>query len=355
MAALTGWKYRCSLSSVAAKVGVGGVSDFPAVVTGANVPAAAWAQMQSDGRDLRVTAADGVTVLPHELVSVDTTAQTLQMWPLCQSLLSSSPVGHYLYWGNAAAEMPSAASQQSMWSDIGRWHAEGAGGVLSDSTANGHDATGYNLTPTEGVIGTGQSFNGSTSYAVASDSVDLDPLGNHSISMWFRAETINVPVATTLLAKRARDVSGYIIIIGGSALGVGRLVWDTGPAPAGRWSSNVFFEKDALYHIVLVRTTFSRFAYVNGVLAGTTSNAGTTINTPFDLYIGRDNSTSQYHLDGMIDEVRIRGSALDAAWALTEYNNQGAPGSFWTTGPVETLGGGGTPIHILRSHHARGY
>ena len=42
---------------------------------------------------------------------------------------------------------------------------------------------------------------------------------------------------------------------------------------------------------------------------------------------------------GYIDEVRISNIARNAAWILTEYNNQLNPATFYTIGPEEQYAG----------------
>jgi len=110
------------------------------------MPAAMWAQLSNaDGRDLRVTAADGETVLNHELVSIVPATPTLEMWVSVPAVASAADTVVYLYWGNAAATMPSAASQQAVWT-VGDWeavwHCAEASGDLIDATGNGWTMTG---------------------------------------------------------------------------------------------------------------------------------------------------------------------------------------------------------------------
>jgi len=69
--------------------------------------------------------------------------------------------------------------------------------------------------------------------------------------------------------------------------------------------------------------------------------------------------------DGSIDEVRISGTARSAGWIQTEYNNQSAPGNFYTVGEensqgpaisgiIPAAGPAGTVVRIDGSHFGPG-
>ncbi len=83
--------------------------------------------------------------------------------------------------------------------------------------------------------------------------------------------------------------------------------------------------------------------YVNGGSDGVSGNAANTglVNGATSTDIGQDTVTSGRFWNGVIDEARFSDVARSADWLLTEYNNQGDPGTF------ETLGTEGTGCPVI--------
>ncbi len=83
--------------------------------------------------------------------------------------------------------------------------------------------------------------------------------------------------------------------------------------------------------------------YINGVqqalVPKTTSINTNTVNLRIASRVAGtgDTGDATYTFDGSIDEVRVSSCANNAAWIVTEYNNQSAPGSFYLLGDQETV------------------
>jgi len=99
---LAGWDYRQKLTIDHTKVPNTDQSDFPVLITEANIKDAFWGHVKADGSDVAVTFSDGVTKLKRELVSIDTVGKTIVLW-VKADLSHTIDTELYLYYGNAAA------------------------------------------------------------------------------------------------------------------------------------------------------------------------------------------------------------------------------------------------------------
>ena len=102
------WQYRALVTVDKTKVGSGGVTNFPILLTAANMPAGLWADALASGADLRVTSDDGTTEINFELVSFTPGTPAMEMWVLGASVPSATNWTGYVYWGNAAASAKAA-------------------------------------------------------------------------------------------------------------------------------------------------------------------------------------------------------------------------------------------------------
>ncbi|MCP3910258.1 MAG: signal peptidase I, partial [Actinomycetia bacterium] len=113
------WTRRIPLTVSAALV-PSTLTDVPLqiAVTDADLSASA----QTDGSDFRFTAADGVTLLDHEIESWDSGTGALVAWVRVPSLSSSADSSLYLYYG--AADAPAGEQIHNVWSSGfgAAWH-----------------------------------------------------------------------------------------------------------------------------------------------------------------------------------------------------------------------------------------
>ena len=158
------WTHRSVITVDHTKVGTGGVTNYPVLITEANIPAGVWAQAKADGSDLRMTASDGTTEINFELVTFTPGTPKTELWFLASNLSSSVDTTFYLYWGNAGASAKAASWGQGVWTNYaGVWHMQatawsGTPGEVTDSSGAGvvGQAVG-DATPAAAVIGTGLS------------------------------------------------------------------------------------------------------------------------------------------------------------------------------------------------------
>ena len=323
MAWLDPWPCRVALVSDPTKVGAGGVSNFPAYLNGAVLPAQVFSFCLANGADFRLTAADGTTLYDYELVSIDRATGALELHWKVPSLSSASAVYNYLYFGNRKAV--SAANPHSLWSDYALVaHMSEAASPFVDSSPNARTGTWYGASTGK----TGKLYaSGGQQFAGAS-------------TEWLSWGTYSSPAALT--------VSGWFNR-GNSDNHAVACVWDTA---AGSWFA--YFAGTALQmsfatgddHAAATLTSTpgswehcswgadaSNIIFCrNGVTE--TQALGHTLNKALTLRQAVLTGWYFWFL-GYMDELRIRAELSTAAWLTTCYNAQNSPQTFWSCGAVE--------------------
>ena len=241
----------------------------------------------------------------------------------------------YLYYGCDDAISFPANFTTDVWSNNFRavYHLKettGGSGAIKDSTANGMHGTDNN-NPSLGQGGKihyAIDFDGNQNQSISIPYYNLGTVFNYS--MWFkRGAAGNLePFSFMRTGIRINDAAGA-------------------PANSIQWwpnlsiaPENATWTPDTNWNYLVINQWMSGTPqcsiYLNGsVIHGPEqSNAVNTTNS-FN-YIGRIGLAADW--TGLIDEVRISDWSRGGGWAWTEWNNQNAPGSFYTVGdPWTTL------------------
>ena len=121
---------------------------------GTRLPDELFSLCQSDGGDICFTSdSAGTTQLPVELVSIDTSAKTAEIW-VAVPLTAATDATIYVWYGNGGTTLAQPApidtyGSQAVWSTVGSitsvWHlgetGSGAAGDYEDSTATAKNST----------------------------------------------------------------------------------------------------------------------------------------------------------------------------------------------------------------------
>lgn len=329
------WTNRLPVTVPSASVAAD-VTDFPLLVS--LTSADLGARAQSDGADIRFTAADGVTSLPHEIETYDPGTGSLTAWVLVPTLSAGSDTTVYLYYGPADA--PDQQSIREVWPDdfVAAWHLArdpaGSAPQLDDSTVANHDGL------SSGSMTAGDLVNGPTGRAIDLDGVDdhlragsfeISGAGQLTVSALVNLDA--TPVEGRVVAK-ATDGSSRIVELAVTATGdlVGRLSLDgtvaeltAGTVPTGSWR-----------HLAMTWDGATQRLWLDGTEVGSQPATGTIDRDPtMPVTIG-DLAVGGAAIDGRIDEVRIETVARSAAWLAAAQANQRNPGGFLTVGPAQT-------------------
>ncbi|MCE2929410.1 MAG: DUF2341 domain-containing protein, partial [Candidatus Caenarcaniphilales bacterium] len=311
----------------------GTVTDLPVYVNLAHLPDAFFNSVQSDGKDIRILAADQSTELPYELLSLNTTTNQGELWFRAPTLSSAADTNFYIRYGRASAmkylETHPYGTQQ-VWSNgfVAVWHmnalTNGTASVL-DSTRFANHATPYgNMTNgvnlLSGKLGQGVFFDGINDYMHEL----LNPTisgSQFTVSSWIRPELTNSRTYFSL-GNASGSVNKHMVLrpSANTTLDIsfwGNDLWATTPDVLNTWT-HVHNTMDA---------SGNRRIYSNGVLR---NSDGPVLfwNGDNNLRIGsRVNSA---FFNGKEDEVRVANKSRNRNWVLTEYNNQSNPSIFYT-------------------------
>ena len=96
-------------------------------------------------------------------------------------------------------------------------------------------------------------------------------------------------------------------------------------------SGTTITDTTTFHHVVVTKNGSTWSIYFDGSLVNSATNSSSQESGTNDVFLGYD-SVDPDNLNGTIDEARISNSARSANWVKTEYNNQSAPGTFYTMG-----------------------
>jgi hypothetical protein len=182
---------------------------------------------------------------------------------------------------------------------------ERAGETRSNGTAlNGAH---YNLTNKK--LGAGAlEFDGSDDFLNASDSSNLDIVGQVTVSSWVYLDQIDR--IQLFVTKRTGTTTNYQLWTEADNklyFGHNDGAWTT-PSSDGTLSANRWTHVATTYDDAANEVKF----YINGVLDSTKSDTASIVSNTGALYIGRDGNVGTNYFDGLIDEVAIWNRSLSA-------------------------------------------
>lgn len=306
--------------------------NFPVGVSVTDPQIAAVAK--SNGRDIIATAADGTTLLAHELVAYDTGA--LELWVRLPELADTG--AFYLYYGGSAASPTTAVWDGPVFAGV--WHLSEQGTAIDSTAANNAlDATGTQLPIpfADGVYGSARLLDGNDKLDggdPANDSLDFGT-SSFSYSLWVQQTQI-LGLFDTPFAKGgpSNPEPGFCWLLG-SAGWAAKVTDNENHTADPDVGIAATFSNRWVHLVAVVDRDAGTFAtYADGDARGQKSLATTQVDdlsTTEPIQIGRG---TEAPFQGRIDEVRIYKTALSPAWIATEFKNGSDP-NFLTFGPEE--------------------
>jgi hypothetical protein len=327
---LMSWKYtkKLYLNTTSSGADIAAtVTAFPVLVrlSSGNF---AFNQAKTDGSDVLFTKPDG-TPLPSEIERWDAAAQKAEVWVNVDTIYGNDST-HFITmcWGNpdAAIVSNSAAVFDTSNNFISVWHMnEGpSAGVASvkDRTFGAHDATPFGSMSAEnsigGVIGKALSFDGADDYLNAGN---ISIPANYSIGLWVFMDT------TGDYQRFIYKDSSYTLWYDKDSVSVRMEHMNT------RWYG---IPQDSGAHVPM---TTGSWQYLTGTYDGNTirlykngyevSRSNVITEPPKSnsnpLFIGRSTNLGPEmasFVNGILDEIRIEGTARPADWIKLCYMNQ---------------------------------
>jgi len=332
--------------------------NFPALVTlDEGLTNFLYSQFASaNGWDLRFKDADEETELNYEVEQWDTNGNSC-IWVQVPELTNSAYI--WAYWGtptNAGAPAAYTTNGATWDSDYKAvWHLnetvtdESSGGSHSDSTSGDHHGAQYANSRTDnGIIAGAQSFDGNDCIQIPYTS-DLNP-ASFTVTAWAK-RTSGTSIGAVFSSRDDPPQAGYILYNFN-----GKWEFWTGPG----WDQN---PKTSTYtlnewdHVTVTFDGTKKRLYVDGVDSGNNNPASFSVSPGNSLRLGagQNESSPNFYLACIIDEVRISNVARSTNWVWACWANQVADSTFCEYGAVEAGGGeqtttNGTPYTWLESY-----
>lgn len=339
--------YQRSITVNSAQV-TGTLITFPMYVSGSSV----GANLKTVGNGGHVQNSNGYDVifvdgggsaLAFELVghggaaaSYVATTGAGEWWVNVASMATGSVV--YMCYGAA-----SVTTYQG--NDTGTWNSSFVA-VLHHGTATTlsiTDSTGIN-TPSNtngSTAGTGKITGGVTVASASSQVIDLGTnaaLNPAAISYvaWFKPTALTSSYSS-VIQKVNGGSTAYSEILVKSTGKLAMYVRGDGAGSCTSGDTNydgtgtITLSTGTFYHLALTYDTGTGLiGYANGAVDGTGASKGVLCSNTGNTIEGNGS-------DGTIDELEISNGALTANWIAAQYNNQSAPGTFYTVGAETPL------------------
>lgn len=307
----------------------GTVTSFPVLVRLSSVNFN-FNQAKKDGSDVLFAKPNGAP-LPSEIERWDVTAQKAEVWVKVDTIYGNDST-HFISmcWGNPDAEVVSnsAAVFDTANKFISVWHMsdEPSSGYASvkDQTINAHDATPFGsmsaANSIDGAIGKAISFNGIDDYLNAGN---ISIQANYSIGLWVLLDTIGdyqrfiFKDSSYTLWYDKDSVSVRMEHMGTTTLWRG-LLQNGGtrvPMTTGSWQ---YLTGTYDGNTIRLYKNGSEVSRSNVITEPPKAN-------PNPLFIGRSTNfgpEKTSFVNGVMDEIRIEGTARSADWIRLCYMNQ---------------------------------
>ena len=271
----------------------------------------------------------------HEIEDYDGTAGTLTAWVRIDSLSKAADTVLYVYYGNDCVDY-AIESSTNVWDDdfLSVWHLDEAVSdedTHADSTGNSRTGTRQDNDASGGGDATGRidgadEFDGTDDYVDFSAHIsDFASLTTGTVSAWAKRD--NTGNRDIIFAFNETSSSDRFVLEFQDT-GVARVVIRDNDLNSVSVSGGSVGDT-SWHHIAVTNDDASEVKlYVDGEDV-TPVSPEANANDWFDavagkdfMSIGYDDRAQEKRMDGFVDEVRISGSARDADWIKTSFNNQ---------------------------------
>jgi len=292
-----------------------------------------------NGGDLRFANASETVALNYEVEEWNTNGNSY-IWVQVPELKGPNTYIWAYFSNKDATNKPMYTANGSTWGDgfRGVWHFGRANEAesLADSTSNGYDGTDYGgnggSSNVAGKISYAQEFRAAdTNYInLVSSAIFLSTTNNPiTLSCWMNPASIVTSSSDNRLITTygANNPSTALTLACGSTNKL--QIYYIGPGTTGTLTSASSVSIGNWYHAAVAYNGTTFFLYLNGTQVGSVAanlNAGAS-------YVSRIGAfNNDRFFDGIIDEVRIHGSACSANWIWACYMNEGLNSSFISYG-----------------------
>jgi len=357
------------------------LTDYPVYVDLSDLGATFFSTVEADGSDLFVTFDDGTTPLDRELVALDKTGHTGELYFRAPSVSATSNTEFQIHWGAAGGNTNSRGTWGPQFDEV--WHFQGdqatccVGATINAVEKDGIPGefnrfrNGFGSNPTYGAAGL---FGGGVDFP------GQDPArypGNANTTqdhlLLLAADANNLAADTVTIVswtKIPADANLFRNWVYSARTNAG---FAPGVLDLGHWEANdpqnvpegtpfwQWFDNNEIKNIGRAPDRdiddgewHQLVGVVENITGGTGAGAGARLYIDGQLFVSADAVTfvgeqSNNHwissqgdtpgnmgnleLGGILDELRLMNEALSADDILTLYNNQNSPETFYVVGP----------------------
>lgn len=328
------WSYRSKVTIASSQVAEN-LDDYPVYVDLSLLPSGFHSHVLDGGGDIRVTTSDGETEIPREVVFYTASSDTGELY-FKADLSSSTNNEFYIYYGNSSASNyanNATYGAENVWTNGYQsvWHFNETSGTQYDSTSTSNDTTTISVTTqgsATGKFGGANSYNPASSNYLAFSSAPAHSTTDLTVEAW--ANPTNITGGPyTFVSDSSWGNNGYRIVMSQDDY-----AYQMGNGSASTWEYSNSITTGFHYFAFTFDRPTTEMYYDGADVGGGTWNYDITQSTD-TLYIGKTTSTNWY-MNGVIDEVRISSVSRSAGWISTQYDNQNTPSTFLTIGSEET-------------------
>jgi biopolymer transport protein ExbB len=268
-----------------------------------------FASAREDGSDLRFIAADGKTILPHQIETYDSLLNEAFVWVKLPDLEPAAKETIHLYFGNQDAAMPAGppATEAFDASSALVYHFAGRGTAPVDATANGNNAETTATTADGSLIGGGLRLLGTIPVSIPnSPTLEWKSRQNLTISAWIKPGALQ---DNAVILSRGEGQSGFQLLLnqGVPLIKLGAQTSEpAAPVTPAAWN-----------HLALVADGKILQLFLNGAPYASLEADLPALDTPI-IIGGPENG-----FVGEIDEFSISSVARPASWIKFAAVNQG--------------------------------
>ena len=324
------WKFRQRITIDGAKVG-GTLTDFPVFVDLSQMTSPFFSNVKSDGSDIVVTAANGVTKLKRELVTIDTGGATGELHFKAPSIGPAANLVYYIYYGNAAAAETNDTDTWDSFFETVQHMKDVTTSTISGSTVN--SKTGTKLAANQpieatGKVGEAQDFDGTDDHIDLGAGFNLSKVTFESVQ---KADLLHDGYIFERRIVNDQNRSHMLVIADG------RIIW-------GHVVATVFenllgpatHTPGTPFYLAGVREVGNAITYFNGVSDATLSGSQTWADFSATLNrIGRNVTVQPFN--GTISEIRISNVIRASDWISTTHETLMNPSTFFSVGDEEAF------------------
>ncbi|MCB9990713.1 MAG: DUF2341 domain-containing protein [Rhodospirillales bacterium] len=354
------WAYRQNIT-VDSSITPNDLTDFTILIDGSGFGANFWSNVKADGSDIVVTAGDGTTALDREVTSINTGAQTLELYVKVPTVSANVDTELKIYYGNASISLNNDAST---WRSeyTGVWHMEddlSSGTTIADSSLGASDGQArQGLTAADAVnaqIGQGFQFNNSEYVALDHSFAGTGTMSAISAGGWINT-TFSGGAYNDNWSLIDFDRSEFFnVYIDG---GTGQLAFSTNAGGIHDMSAGPAVNDGNWHYVMAVYDGTDKILYVDGAEVARTVNAhgGAALGSNLTRYgfIGDgseadvfDGGRNNIYYTGQFDEIRLYEGVMSADQIAADYNNHFNPSGYITVGSAFETNTAGNDTDVL--------